>query len=348
MIMHDALNEHSGTCGDEGERIEESAAPPRVSTHSHAALLLASAAKLSARLPVFSTEDLAVAAHHLFPSAFALQGFPEHPDHAKVRVRVCGVAGLVGQGYFAREKGGLRLTAEGLAVAQSLPVADAAEAPAPPRRKRIVRRLRRVRLKKLHVRRTVAKGGTSLAMQKRIAIERVLAETGYNMRRAAQLLDVSRSNLYRLAGTYGIDVDRERRKARGIVVESASAVLPPSPPPPPPPAPPPATVPAPARPIDRGPLTDREARVVYAISRTDAAQRYLRGETERLTQEDADGFWGVAEGFDPTMLTALLERARTHYDRRLPAVVVVRKLSDLHTQLVVCRFRWNLRRAGGA
>ena len=322
--------------------------PPRVSTHSHAALLLASAAKLSARLPVFSTEDLAVAAHHLFPSAFALQGFPEHPDHAKVRVRVCGVAGLVGQGYFAREKGGLRLTAEGLAVAQSLPVADAAEAPAPPRRKRIVRRLRRVRLKKLHVRRTVAKGGTSLAMQKRIAIERVLAETGYNMRRAAQLLDVSRSNLYRLAGTYGIDVDRERRKARGIVVESASAVLPPSPPPPPPPAPPPATVPAPARPIDRGPLTDREARVVYAISRTDAAKRYLRGETERLTQEDADGFWGVAEGFDPTMLTALLERARTHYDRRLPAVGVVRKLSDLHTQLVVCRFRWNLRRAGGA
>lgn len=292
--------------------------PRGPATHSHAALLLAAAAKLSARLPVFSTEDLAVAAHHLHPSAFALQGFPEHPDHAKVRVRVCGVAGLVGQGYFAREKGGLRLTAEGLAVAQSLPVADAAEAPAPPRRKRIVRRLRRVRLKKLHVRRTVAKGGTSLAMQKRIAIERVLAETGYNMRRAAQLLDVSRSNLYRLAGTYGIDVDRERRKARGIVV------------------------------VDRGPLTDREARVVYAISRTDAAQRYLRGETERLTQEDADGFWGVAEGFDPTMLTALLERARTHYDRRLPAVGVVRKLSDLHTQLVVCRFRWNLRRAGGA
>ena len=47
---------------------------------------------------------------------------------------------------------------------------------------------------------------------------------------------------------------------------------------------------------------------------------------------------------DTTTLTALLERARTHYDRRLPAVGVVRKLSDLHTQLVVCRFRWSPRR----
>jgi len=332
--MHDALNEYSGTCGDEGERVEESAAPPRVSTHSHAAMLLAAAAKLSARLPVFSTEDLAVAAHHLYPSAFALQGFPEHPDHVKIRVRVCGTAGLVGQGYFAREKGGLRLTAEGHGAAQALPVADAPEAAPAPRRKRIVRRLRRVRLKRLRTfaRHATGSGGTSLAMQKRITIERTLVETGYNLRRTAKELDISRSSIYRLVKSYGIDVDRERRKARGIVVESA------------PPVPPPATVPAPAQPIDRGPLTDREARVVYAISRTDAAQRYLRGETERLTQEDADGFWGVAEGYDTTTLTALLERARTHYDRRLPAVGVVRKLSDLHTQLVVCRFRWSPRR----
>ena len=50
--------------------------PRGPATHSHAALLLAAAAKLSARLPIFSTEDLAVAAHHLHPAAFALQGFP--------------------------------------------------------------------------------------------------------------------------------------------------------------------------------------------------------------------------------------------------------------------------------
>jgi len=305
--------------------------PRGPATHSHAALLLAAAAKLSARLPVFSTEDLAVAAHHLHPAVFALQGFPEHPDHVKVRVRVFGKAGLVGQGYFERVKGGLRLTPEGRTIAASLPAADATEAPATPRRKRIVRRLRRrVRLPKLRARRVTASGGTSLAMQKRITIERTLAETGYNMRRAAQILDCSRSNLYALVKSYGIDVDRARREAHGLTVPRPPAV--PDPvltPPAPPPAPP----------IDHGPLTDREARVVFALSRTELAPRYLRGEVTQLTQDDADGFWGAAEGYDPARLTALLDRARTHYDRRLPAIGVVQRLVSLQAQLIACNFR---------
>ncbi len=315
--------------------------PRGPATHSHAALLLAAAAKLSARLPVFSTEDLAVAAHHLHPAAFALQGFPEHPDHVKVRVRVLGKAGLVGQGYFERVKGGLRLTPEGRTIAASLPAADATEAPATPRRKRIVRRLRRrVRLPKLRARRVTASGGTSLAMQKRITIERTLAETGYNMRRAAQILDVSRSNLYALVKSYGIDVSAARRESHAPLAPPRAEPAPTSrPPQPPPPAPPP---------IDHGPLTEREARVVYALSRTVLSLRYLRGEVTQFTQDDANGFWGAAEGYDPARLTALLERAQTHYDRRLPSIGVVQKLASLHAQLVACRFRaWNRRFTGG-
>lgn len=321
--------------------------PRGPATHSHAALLLAAAAKLSARLPVFSTEDLAVAAHHLHPSAFALQGFPEHPDHVKVRVRVLGKAGLVGQGYFERVKGGLRLTAEGRVVAASLHVAaETAEAPATPRRrKRIVRRLRRrVRLPKLRGRHIVTGARpalvTSLAMQKRIAIERVRAETRFNMRRAAQILDVSRSNLYALVKSYGIDVSAARRESHAPLAPPRAEPAPTSrPPQPPPPAPPP---------IDHGPLTEREARVVYALSRTVLSLRYLRGEVTQFTQDDANGFWGAAEGYDPARLTALLERAQTHYDRRLPSIGVVQKLASLHAQLVACRFRaWNRRFTGG-
>lgn len=329
--------------------------PRGPATHSHAALLLAAAAKLSARLPVFSTEDLAVAAHLLHPSAFALQGFPEHPDHVKIRVRVFGKAGLVGQGYFERVKGGLRLTAEGRVVAASLHVAaETVEAPATPRRrKRIVRRLRRrVRLPKLRGRHIVTGArpalATSLAMQKRIAIERVLAETRFNMRRAAQILDVSRSNLYALVKSYGIDVSAARRESHAPLAppraEPAPTSRPPQPPPPvaapvPPPAPPP---------IDHGPLTEREARVVYALSRTVLSLRYLRGEVTQFTQDDANGFWAAAEGYDPARLTALLERAQTHYDRRLPSIGVVQKLASLHAQLVACRFRaWNRRFTGG-
>jgi DNA-binding NtrC family response regulator len=57
-------------------------------------------------------------------------------------------------------------------------------------------------------------GTAHLRSLERAHVERVLAETGFNMRRAAEALGISRSTLYEKARKYGIDLAAQRARAR--------------------------------------------------------------------------------------------------------------------------------------
>jgi len=57
-------------------------------------------------------------------------------------------------------------------------------------------------------------GAGMLRQLERAQVERVLEDTRYNMRKAAETLGISRSTLYEKAHRYGIDLARERSRAR--------------------------------------------------------------------------------------------------------------------------------------
>src|SRR5207244_688440 len=50
----------------------------------------------------FSTEELVVAAHKLYPGQFSLMGYPQHPDSNKVISYLCGDRSLVAKGWLAK------------------------------------------------------------------------------------------------------------------------------------------------------------------------------------------------------------------------------------------------------